>query len=167
MSHLLYKLSVYIHILSAMFWLGGMLFTVFVLVPISRNSFISENRGVFFAIMGKRFSSISWLLFVILTITGYIQLLKRGFGYQSLVSSEFWSTHFGGTLALKLIFFTIMIIISFLHDFWLGPKASILMSTQPELKQTKLYQKSTRYIGRLNLLLGMIILFYAISLVRG
>ncbi len=161
------KVSVLIHILCAMFWLGGMLFTALVIVPTTRHHLIASKRGLLFSLMGKRFSNISWILFIILFITGYIQLWTRGYTLTHLFSTNFWHTNFGTSLAYKLIAFSIMLIISGVHDFWLGPKAAELIDTQPESDKTKAVRKAASWIGRLNLLLGIIIIYFAITLVRG
>ncbi len=163
----IYKLSVFLHILSAMFWLGGMLFTVLVLVPATSHQALAPKKGIFFSEMGKRFSNISWILFSILLSTGYIQIAHRGYGFSSLFTSDFWQSHFGSILKYKLLAFAVMLIISGLHDFWLGPKAAKLIDINPTSSQTQSYRKATSWVGRLNLLLGLIILYYAISLVRG
>lgn len=161
-----YKLSVFIHILSAMFWLGGMIFTVMVLVPTIKNKTLAAHKGLFFSIMGKRFSNISWLLFAILLTTGIIQLWARGYSWEQISNKPFWHTHFGQALSSKLIVFSLMLLISAVHDFWLGPKASLLMEKHPNDSSTKKFRKATSWMGRFNLLLGIIILYYAISLVR-
>lgn len=46
----MYYLSVYIHIISAIFWIGGMLFTAAVLVPASRHQLLARKKGAFFGI---------------------------------------------------------------------------------------------------------------------
>ena len=162
----IYKISVLIHILSAMFWLGGMLFTVFVLVPTIRHKVLAPHKGVFFSIMGKKFSNISWWLFAILFSTGLIQLWARGYTVEQLLSNTFWHTIFGTALASKLIVFSFMLILSAVHDFWLGPKAATLLEKHPNRIETRKYRKATSWAGRFNLLLGLIILYYAITLVR-
>lgn len=163
----IYKISVFIHLLSAIFWIGGMLFTVMVLVPTMRHRAFSSQKGRFFAVMGKRFSKISWLLFAVLLLTGLTQLWARGLYFDKLWDVEFWESHFGTILAYKLILFSIVLIISGAHDFWLGPKAAYLIHKKPESLRTRKYRKFTGWVGRINLLLGLIILFLAISLVRG
>lgn len=165
--HVFYKLSVFIHILSAIFWIGGMLFTVVILVPTLRNQALSSKKGLFFTVMGEKFSKISWILFFVLLLTGYGQLLIRGFTNTELFSKVFWQSHFGNTLGYKLILFSIIIIISGLHDFWLGPKTAVLIDTKEADEKTKMFRKLTSWVGRLNLLLGLAILYFAISLVRG
>lgn len=164
---IIYKASVYIHIASAIFWIGGMLFTAAVLVPASRHKLLANKRGSLFTIAGKKFSRISWTLFAVLIITGGIQLWARGFTIDFLMSSTFWESSFGTTLGIKLALFAIALMISGIHDFWLGPKAAELMDVQPESKKTSRYQKFTSWVGRLNLLLGLLILYFAITLVRG
>lgn len=162
----IYKASVFIHILSAMFWIGGMLFTVAVLVPITRNKVLKPTKTTFYAIM-KRFSRLSWILFPILILTGGIQLWARGYTLHHLMSNTFWESHFGTTLAFKLTTFALVLIISGLHDFWLGPKATLLMDEKPQDPRTQKIRKVASWIGRLNLLFALLILYFAVTLVRG
>ncbi|HLR76553.1 MAG TPA: DUF4149 domain-containing protein [Balneolaceae bacterium] len=164
---IIYKTAVFIHIISAIFWLGGILFTAGVLVPATRHKLLSEHRGTFFALVGEKFSRISWVLFVVLIITGIVQLLARGFTVDYLLSSSFWNSNFGSILGIKLSLFAIVLVISGLHDFWLGPKAVELMNKKPNQNHTRIYQKASRWAGRLNLILGLLILYFAITLVRG
>ncbi len=163
----MYYLSLYIHILSAIFWIGGMLFTVAVLVPISRHKIIGDNRGTFFKIMGEKFSRISWILFLILIISGITNLTTRGFDWKMLFTTHFWQTGFGYYLGIKLIIFSVVLIISGIHDFYLGPKAAHLMDSEPDSPRTQTFRKLTSWVGRLNLLFGLLILYYAIRVVRG
>lgn len=120
-----------------------------------------------FTELGTRFSRISWVLFPLLIITGSTALLGKGFTIETLLSANFWKSGYGMTLAGKLTFFGLVLIISGIHDFWLGPKASELMDQQPESNRTQRYRKATSWAGRLYLLAGLIILYYAVTLVRG
>lgn len=163
----MYFVSVYIHILSAIFWIGGMMFTVAVLVPISRHKIIESNRGTFFKIVGEKFSRISWILFLILIITGITNLTTRGFELTHLLSAEFWQGGFGHYLGTKLLIFAVVLIISGTHDFYFGPKAAQLMDSDPDSPQTHTFRKITSWLGRINLLFGLMILYYAIRVVRG
>lgn len=163
----MYYLSVFIHILSAIFWIGGMLFTVAVLVPASRHQLLVNRKGAFFTLIGRKFSRISWVLFIILTITGITNLLARGYDLTDLVTTTFWSSSFGQPLFIKLHLFGLVLILSGIHDFYAGPKAAELMDSNPDDSKTKTYRKVTSWIGRLNLLLGLAILYYAMQLLRG
>lgn len=166
---ILYKISVFLHIFIAMFWIGGMAYTAFVLVPTFRDKLLNPVRGHFFAVMGKRFSNISWVLFIFLIITGSYQLWYRWIGqdFSTLLDPDFWHSHFGHTFAIKLITFSFVMIISGLHDFWLGPKAAELIENNPKSIKTQKFRKITSFAGRINFSLGLLILYLAITLVRG
>ena len=164
---MMYYLSVFIHILSAIFWIGGMLFTVAVLVPASRHKLLAPKKGTFFTLIGKKFSRISWVLFLVLTLTGITNLLTRGYSFSDLISASFWSGNFGGSLLVKLHLFAAVLILSGIHDFYAGPKAAELMDSRPNDSKTKTYRKLSSWLGRLNLLLGLGILYYAMKLLRG
>lgn len=163
----MYHLSVFIHVISAMFWIGGMLFTVGVLVPASRHKLLSEKRGAFFTLIGKKFSRISWALFVVLIITGITNLLFKGYPVEALLSAGFWQFGMGAALSAKLMLFAGVLIISGVHDFYAGPKASQLMDEKPDAPETRRMRKITSWLGRLNLLFGLGILFFALKLLRG
>lgn len=163
----MYYLSVFIHILSAIFWIGGMLFTVAVLVPASRNRLLANKKGAFFALIGRKFSRISWVLFLILTITGITNLLARGYSLSVLGSTGFWKSSFGYTLLIKLHLFAVVLVLSGIHDFYAGPKAAELMDGDSNDSKTKNYRLLSSWIGRVNLLLGLGILYLAIRLLRG
>lgn len=163
----MYYLSVFIHVLSAIFWIGGMLFTVAVLVPASRHEILKHKKGAFFTLIGEKFSHISWFLFVVLTITGITNLLTRGFTIDQLLTDSFWMDIFGGYLIIKLYLFAAVLIVSGVHDFYAGPKAAELMDEQPESQKTQAMRKISSWLGRLNLLLGLGILYYALKLLRG
>lgn len=163
----MYHLSVFIHMLSAIFWIGGMLFTVAVLVPASRHQLLANKKGQFFTLIGQKFSRISWILFIVLIITGITNLLARGYSLAELVSSTFWNSNFGSNLFIKLLLFGMVLILSGIHDFYAGPKAAELMDSRPEDSTTKRFRKLSSWIGRINLIFGLLILYYAMKLLRG
>lgn len=163
----MYYLSVFIHIIAAMFWIGGMLFTVFVLVPASRHKLLAAKKGEFFTLIGRIFSRITWLLFLLLLITGITNLLARGYALVDLSDPAFWNSSFGGDLFVKLMLFSGVLLLSGIHDFYAGPKAAELMDKHPRKKKTETLRCYSRWIGRLNLVLGLAILYYAMKLLRG
>lgn len=163
----MYHLSVFIHILAAIFWIGGMLFTSAVLVPVSRHKLLKNKKGAFFTLIGKKFSRISWVLFIVLIITGVTNLLARGYPFSTLITAGFWNSYLGSKLFIKLYLFGAVLIISGIHDFYAGPKAAQLIDEQPDGAKTKRMQKLSSWLGRLNLVLGLGILYYAMRLLRG
>jgi copper resistance protein D len=161
----MYIWSVYLHLIIAAFWIGGMLFTAAVLVPATRKK-LAEQRGLLFTELGTRFSRLTWILFPLLIITGITALYGRGFDTGQLISASFWDSSYGSTLMGKLHFFALVLIISGIHDFWLGPKAALLMESDPDKPLTNRFRKAAGWVGRINLLLGLFILYYAVKLVR-
>jgi uncharacterized membrane protein len=143
----MYHLSVFIHILSAIFWIGGMLFTAAVLVPVSRSKLLNNKRGAFFTLVGRKFSRISWALFLILIVTGITNLLTRGYTVENLTTAAFWNSYFGETLSIKLHLFAAVLIISGTHDFYAGPKAAELMDRRPESAKNPADKKGIKLVG--------------------
>lgn len=143
------------------------MFTVAVLVPASRNKLLVQNRGTFFKIIGEKFSKISWVLFLILVITGLTNLVGRGIPLKSLLNASFWDSGFGSHLFIKLHLFAGVLILSGIHDFYAGPKAAQLMSEDEDAAQTQRFRKISSWLGRINFMLGLAILYYAIRLTRG
>lgn len=162
----MYTLSVYFHLILVSFWLGGMLFTAAVLVPASRDRMFENRRGAFFSLAGTLYSRISWVVFPLLLLTGITALIGKGYAFGDLFTSWFWGSPYGKTLAGKLHIFGLVLITSAVHDFWLGPRAARLMDKIPDSPLTARYRKASSWIGRLNLLFGLAILWYAITLVR-
>jgi putative copper export protein len=161
----MYFWAVFFHLIFVAFWLGGMLFTVAVLVPATRTK-LKSNKGLIFKELGTRFSQLSWVIFALLLLTGILALIGKGFPAEALVSADFWSSGYGERLMYKLITFGLVLILSGIHDFWLGPKAADLMDSDPDKAETKWYRTASRWVGRINLLLGLLILFFAVGLVR-
>jgi copper resistance protein D len=161
-----YTWAVFFHLIFVAFWLGGILFTAAVLVPATRKKLI-QQKGILFSELGTRFSRISWVIFPLLIFTGYIALLGRGFSTEDIFSAGFWETHYGSRLMIKLHLFALVLIVSGVHDFWLGPKAANMMEESPGTAKTERMRKASSWAGRLNMILGLAILFYAVGLVRG
>ncbi|MEX0680713.1 MAG: CopD family protein [Balneolales bacterium] len=161
----MYTWAVFFHVLIAIFWIGGMLFTVAVLVPATRQRLASQ-KGLLFSELGTRFSQLSWALFPLLVFTGVLALLGKGYRIPHLIAADFWKSGYGMILGKKIAFFAVVLIISGLHDFWLGPKAARLMDSEPGQPRTRRFRSASRWAGRFNLMLALTILFLAVSLIR-
>ncbi len=161
----MYQWAVYIHILIAMFWIGGMLFTVAVLVPATRRR-LAAQKGLLFTELGTRFSRISWALFPLLLLTGFLALWGQGYRMPHLTDAAFWSSGYGLLIGKKSVLFAVVLIVSGIHDFWLGPKAAVLMDEDPDHPRTRRLRSASKWAGRVNLLLGLVIVYIAVTLVR-
>lgn len=131
---LAYYINVIIHVLAAMFWIGGMLFLGLVGAPILREVEPPEVRQALFDKLGRKFRTVGWITVLIAVITGVGNLQFRGLMHWNgvLGSSAFWSTRIGLALAFKLIFLTLMLGVEAYHDFVIGPRAGRAVRGSPE-----------------------------------
>ncbi len=167
MTHTFYIINVYIHILAAMVWIGGLLFMVLVIVPILRNPSSKGQAATFIRKVGVQFRWVGWIALSILVITGIINLGFRGYHWVDFIDGDLWRGSFGHNLAIKLGCVLVVLVISAIHDFRIGPRATKFWQEQPDGPEVKRLRGQAKMIGRLNLILGLIIVFEAVMLVRG
>lgn len=163
----LYLFSVWLHIFAAAVWIGGMVFLAAVLVPVTRRP---EYRGVaasLFHLTGVRFRWVGWACIALLLLTGTFNLLFRGLGWADLWSGRLWEGRFGQALAFKLFLVTVILLLSVLHDFFIGPRATALWHADPGSTDARRLRRQASLIGRVNLLLAMATVALGIILVRG
>lgn len=159
-----YLLSVTLHLLSALFWLGGMWFLALVAAPILRD-LPSVVRSELFKRLGIRFRLWGWVAILILLLTGVGNLYYRGLLSSAVLGdATFWASPFGKALAWKLLLVLLMVILSALHDFVLGPAASRMPA---ESERALRLRKLSSWVGRINALLGPALLAVAARLARG
>ena len=161
----LYLLDVTVHILAAMFWLGGMFFLGVVGAPALRAVEPAAVRQRIFQQLGLRFRGAGWWAIAILLITGTLNVHFRGWLHRDILcSSEFWSTPPGHALAFKLLAVAAMLVVSSIHDFVLGPRAG---RATPGSPQAIALRTSAARLARLNALLGVAVVVAAVLLARG
>src|SRR4051812_28362087 len=113
---LLYQLSVFVHILSAIAWIGGMLFLALVIVPATRGLPPTERSALFSAV-GRRFRTVGWVCIGLLLLTGVVNSIHRGVTWETVLTAELWSSPFGRVLSLKLAVVAVLLTLSLYHDF--------------------------------------------------
>lgn len=162
----LYYINVTIHVLAAMLWLGGMFFLGVVGAPILRAVEPPALRQRLFQQLGTRARSLGWWAITILLFTGVLNLYFRGWLHWSgvLASPAFWRTGTGTALAVKLAAVTVMVVVSAVHDFVLGPMAGRLTAGSPEALA---FRRRAALLARANALIGIIIVIAAVRLARG
>ncbi len=143
-------LVLFIHIVCACFWVGGMLFMVFVSSPYIRKAPFKDEA---FQNIGKNFSRLGTLgALPILLTTGLLNMHFLNVPYKSLIHP---TDLYQKTLMMKFHTFVLVLLISLIHDFYFGEKA----------QQSPKYAKITRVLGIINLILSVMIVFFA-SLLR-
>lgn len=164
-----YHLNVTVHLLAALFWLGGMFFLAIVGAPVLRELDDPRLRGRLFAALGRRFRTAGWWAIAVLVVTGTLNLHFRGLLQAQVLSDPtFWAGDYGTALAWKLGAVTAMIVVSALHDFVLGPRASPDGGGEGGGGDgTGGSRKITSWLARANALLGIVVVVAAVYLARG
>ena len=114
----MHQAIVYLHIISAVTWLGGMLFLAMVMVPLARR----DGGGGFATLReaAKKFVPIAWASKIVLAATGgYLAWTYFGVRPGTFFGGE---GHFLQFLQMKTGLFLIVVLLSLAHDFWLGPR---------------------------------------------
>lgn len=162
----LYHLNVFVHVLAAVVWLGGMFFLAAVGAPVIRRLEPASLRRQLFESVGRQFRGLGWLAIVVLLITGIGNLHFRGLLVAEVwTGPEFWvGTNYGRTLAEKVILVAAMVAVQALHDFWLGPAAG---RTEPGTRRATTLRRWASWMARGNAVLGVALLWVAVGLARG
>jgi putative copper export protein len=153
-------LNVWLHILAAVIWIGGMLFLSLIAVPVLRRIEAPLVRRDLFRAMAQRFRGLVWICIAILILTGIVNVLYYG---NTTAGSPYMTV-----LHIKLGLVVFLVVMGLLHDFVIGPRAAHALSRDglPPTGTDLLMVELAPWIGRFNLLLGIVILMLAAALTR-
>lgn len=161
MSHGTYIFMIFLHIIAACLWLGGMLFLILAFIPGIKNH---KDKVDLIASVSLKFRVAGSISLIILFITGILQLMYRGVEWNL---EYFTTTFFGKMAGLKILTFTLILLISLIHDFRIGTRAIEAWKTDPENPKSISLRNSSRMLGRINFLLALVAVFLGVVLVRG
>ena len=125
------ELFLWIHVVLACFWVGGMIFLSLVIVPYIKDK---PFRSEAFKEVGERFSLYGTIgTLSLLLITGIINsyTVHGGVYKRSIIE--------------KIALFSVIVLVSLVHDLWAGKKALI----SPK------HRNIAKYLGIINLLLSL------------
>jgi putative copper resistance protein D len=137
----------WLHVVAAITWIGGMLFIALILVPVTRRLEDQTLRARLVRETGLRFRTLAWIALGVLVVTGLLNLWM----HPVLLSSP----RFHWKLGLVIL----TLILSVFHDFVLGPRAGA-----PGADPSARVRAS--WIARLNVLLVLVIVLLGLSLFR-
>lgn len=157
-----YGVVVLIHVLSAIIWVGGILFIALVAVPAVRR-LEPVARAEFLNDIGGRFRNIGYFLLCVLIITGVIQAIHFGATIENVLDGSFFQTPFGSRFGKKMLFFVAMLAVSIAHDFFLGPAA---VRAAQAGQDTERLRKAASWLARITGLLALGVVYYAVLMVR-
>src|SRR6476646_1403847 len=109
------SLLIWLHLVAAVSWIGGMVFLSVVLVPILGREPFASQKTLFFLATARRFRVVVWGVIAVLLFTGPLLLHQRGI---PIANPSAWPK----ILATKLGLVTFLLLLTLIHDFILGPR---------------------------------------------
>lgn len=161
---MIFTVSITLHVLAALFWLGGMMFLAVVGAPVLRRVEPPALRARVFNDLGIRFRTTGWIAVGILVVTGLVNLRHHGvLSWEVLGDAHFWHTRFGTALAVKLVAVAVMLVLQAVHDFVHGPQAS---RAEPGSAEALRLRRRAAMLARVNALVALVLLVAAVRLPR-
>lgn len=161
MGHQIYILTIFLHIVAACLWLGGMLFLILAFIPGIKNH---PDKINLIAQISLKFRKVGIVALIVLLITGIAQLENRGVQWTV---EYFTDSPFGRMAGLKILVFIAIIAVSLVHDHYLGTRAIEAWKNRPDHPETVKLRSLSRILGRISFLLALSAVLIGIILVRG
>lgn len=157
----------WIHLMSAITWIGGQIFILIVLLPILRTSLARDERTLLFAQVGRRYAVVSWIALALLVVTGFLNAHRAGVDWTRLTTSSY-----GRILLAKLILVAIVITITLVHALYFGERITEIiertqvLDTNDDLAMFELRRLriASGVLSGINLFLNLVIVLLAASL---
>ena len=152
---------VWIHLLAAMVWIGGMVFLSVVLVPVLKRDGAFAQYALLFRTIAYRFRAVVWGAMGILVATGLTLAAGRSI---PLMEPSRWPTIFAAKIGLVTLLFTLTL----LHDLVVGPRVRRSLGI-PEAERSARDRVLLRYsvlVPRISLLVALLVLLLAVVLAR-
>lgn len=143
---LLYLTSVWLHVIAAMTWIGGMVLFVAAVMPWMR-ALPEVDRERFLRQFGQRFGRVMWTTFAVMAVTGTANLWLRGVTVSHFLDPNWRATPFGHLIVIKVTLFLVAALLGIAH-------------------RGKISPGQARWLGRLSLVVSLLIVAAAIRLVR-
>ena len=152
---ILVKVALFLHVISAIFWVGGMLFITLVVAPFLKTMPNPADRSKVYQFVGRKYRLLGWIAIIILLVTGPVLLYTiYGISMPDIFLTSLHSTPIGKTLSIKLTLVVVIVLSSLIHDFWLGPKA----------RNSPKFSLIAKIFGRGNLFVALLIVIFAVIL---
>ncbi len=167
---MLYQIAVLIHLVAVVTWLGGSLFLAMVVVPLIRRQMASPAGGArLLGEVGRRFRPVAWASIVLTVASG------------AFVATDHWSVSpadvFSGSgwfirvLQAKVAIVVLVIVLSFVHDFVLGPWVTRHLEELTTQGQgptgVPMARRALIWMARANVVLILVVVALAVTLTRG
>ena len=154
-------LLVWLHMLAAVSWIGGMIFLSVVLMPVLKREPFASQRSLLFPTIARRFRVVIWGAIAILLLTGPPLLHQRGI---PIMNPSGWPM----VLSVKLGLVVILLLFTVRHDLIIGPRVSRILQIPTESRTAFDHALVlwSPWIARASLVLTLGVLLAAVVLVR-
>lgn len=152
---------VWIHLLAAVVWVGGMVFLSVVLVPVLKRDGGFARHAALFRAAAYRFRAVVWGAMGILVATGSALAIERAI---PLTDPSQWPSIFMAKIALVALLFTLTL----LHDLAVAPQVRRILGTAEAARSARdrLLVRYAVLVPRLSLLVALFVLLAAVVLAR-
>ena len=117
------SVTLFLHVMAAIFWVGGMLFLALVVVPFVNTIDDFPKRAEVYKKVGTTFRLWGWVAIGTLVVTGPLNMYYMGVHPFVIFDPAFHSTDYGKLLMIKVGFVLLLVLSSLFHDFYVGPRA--------------------------------------------
>lgn len=160
--------SLWLHWAAIIIWLGGMTFFVLVLMPVARTPAYRALAPALIERIGLRFRTVAWFALGVLVLSGITNLYLLSASPAALLDSRFWQSPPGRLLGMKLSLVSVILILSVVHDFYIGPRSMILVQAgKTNSPESERLRRQAMLIGRVNFLLALMVLVLGLMLGHG
>jgi uncharacterized membrane protein len=156
----------WLHLLAAIVWIGGLAFISMVLVPTLRAPGLRQQAVLLLRMAGKKFQRVAYASLITLVVTGKLNLyLKAGGSLEAVIA--LLPTTYGYLLVAKVLLVLTIVALSLYHDFVVGPAAARAMESDATGAAALTLRRRASLLGRGNMLLSLVVMTLALLLVRG
>lgn len=152
---------IWLHLLAAISWIGGMIFLSLVLAPLVRQRKAAPEFTALFRSAALKFRVVVWVAVAVLLSTGPLLLHQRG---VSVIDPSQWPW----ALRTKIGFVVGLLALTAAHDLILGPQIRNI-SAIPEAARSSWEQalmRTAAWLPRLALVLALCVVLAAAMLAR-
>jgi uncharacterized membrane protein len=152
---------VWLHLLAAVVWIGGMMFLSVVLVPLLRRDGKFTQHAALFRTVAYRFRTVVWGAMWLLVGTGLVIATGRSI---AVFDPHLWPGIFAAKMGLVACLFTLTL----LHDLVVGPWVRRILGTAMTERTAgdRLLLRYAVLVPRLSLLVALFVLLLAVVLAR-
>lgn len=151
-------LSFWLHMIVTVTWIGGLAVISMLVIPIARKNLDPEAYPKFIRAINKRLNPAGWVGLAGFTVTGLIQMSANPNYEGFLAVSNPWAQ----AILIKHLVFFLIIALSAYQTWQLTPaieRAALLRAAGKPIDQENSLHRKEQNLMRVNVLLGIVILF--------